>query len=60
MEKSALENFLLIALKPDNMPIGAMLIIVGYLFWVAIKQMIANDRLIKAGKKDKIFDEMIK
>ncbi len=60
MEKSALENFLLIAMKPDNMPIGAMLIIVGFLFWVAIKQMIANDKLIKSGKKEKIFDEMIK
>ncbi len=60
MEKSALENFLLIAMKPDNMPIGAMLIIVGFLFWVAIKQMIAHDKLIKADKKEKIFDEMIK
>ncbi len=60
MEKSAIENFLLIAMKPDNMPIGAMLIIVGFLFWVAIKQMIANDKLIKSGKKEKIFDEMIK
>lgn len=60
MEHSALENFLMIALKPDNMPIGAMLPIVGFLFWVAIKQMIANDKLIKAGKKEKIYDEMIK
>lgn len=60
MEKSGLENFLLIATKPDNMPIAAMLVIVGFLFWVAIKQMIANDKLIKAGKKDKIYDEMIK
>ena len=60
MDKSALENFLLIAMKPDNMPIGAMLIIVGFLFWVAIKQMIANDKLIKSGKKEKIYDEMIK
>lgn len=60
MEKSGLENFLLIATKPDNMPIGAMLILIGFLFWVAIKQMIANDKLIKSGKKQKIYDEMIK
>jgi|TARA_B110000467_G_scaffold81099_1_gene73236 hypothetical protein len=60
MELSALENFLLIALKPDNMPIGAMLPIVGFVFWVAIRQMVKHDRLIKKGKKEKIWDEMIK
>ena len=60
MELSPLENFLLIALKPDNMPIGAMLPIVGFVFWVAIRQMVKHDRLIKKGKKEKIWDEMIK
>ena len=57
---TALENFLLIALKPDNMPIGAMLPIVGFVFFVAIRQMIKNDRHIKNGQKEKIWDEMIK
>ncbi|CCQ91478.1 conserved hypothetical protein [Nitrospina gracilis 3/211] len=60
MQPSALENFLLIALKPDNMPIGGMLFIVAFVFWIAIRQMIKHDRLIKEGKKEKIFDEMIK
>jgi len=60
MEPTALENFLLIALKPDNMPIGAMLPIVGFVFWIAIRQMIKNDRHIKNGQKEKIWDEMIK
>ena len=60
MEPSALENFLLIALKPDNMPIGAMLPIVGFVFWIAVRQMIKHDRLIKDGKKEKVWDEMIK
>ncbi len=60
MEPSALENFLLIALKPDNMPIGAMLPVVGFVFFVAIRQMIKNDRHIKNGQKEKIWDEMIK
>ena len=60
MEPTALENFLLIALKPDNMPIGAMLPIVGFVFWIAIRQMIKNDRHIKNGEKEKIWDEMIK
>ena len=60
METTALENFLLIALKPDNMPFGAMLPIVGFVFFVAIRQMIKNDRHIKNGQKEKIWDEMIK
>ena len=60
MESTALENFLLIATKPDNIPIGAMLFFVGFVFWIAIKQMVKNDRLIKEGKKEKIWDEMIK
>ena len=54
MENSGLENFLLIATKPDNIPIGTMLIFVGWVFWIAIKQMIANDKWIKQGKKEKI------
>ena len=60
MENSGLENFLLIATKPDNIPIGSRLIFVGFVFWVAIKQMIANDKWIKQGKKEKVWDEMIK
>ena len=60
MEPTALENFLLIALKPDNMPIGAMLPIVGFVFWIAIRQMVKHDRWIKEGKKEKVWDEMIK
>ena len=37
-----------------------MLLFVGFVTWVAVKQMIANDKHIKAGKKEKIWDEMIK
>ena len=60
MEMSGLENFILIAMKPDNMPIGAMLFVVGFFFWIAIRQMVKHDRLIHQGKKEKIYDEMIK
>lgn len=60
MDNSGLENFLIIALKPDNMPIGAMLGIVAFLYWIAIRQMAKHDRLIKDKKKDKVYDEMIK
>ena len=60
MENSGLENFLLIATKPDYIPIGSMLIFVAWVFWIAVKQMIANDKWIKQGKKEKVWDEMIK
>ncbi len=60
MENSGLENFLIIALKPDNMPIAGMLGFIAFVFWVAIIQMVKHDRLIKDNKKDKIYDEMIK
>ena len=60
MENSGLQNFLLIATKPDNMPIAGMLVVVAFLFWVAIRQMIIHDRHIKKGKKEKVWDEMIK
>ena len=38
MENSGLENFLIIAMKPDNMPIGGMLFVVAGLFWIAINK----------------------
>ncbi|MBT3510009.1 MAG: hypothetical protein HN472_10770 [Nitrospina sp.] len=60
MGNSGLENFLLIATKPDNIPIGTMLIFVGWVFWVAVAQMIKHDKWIKEGKKEKVWDEMIK
>ena len=60
MENSGLENFLLIATKPDNIPIGTMLGFVAFVLWVAVKQMVVHDRLIKKDKKEKIWDEMIK
>jgi hypothetical protein len=60
MENSGLENFILIAMKPDNMPIAGMLFVVAFCFWIAVRQMVKHDKLIKEGQKDKIYDEMIK
>jgi len=60
MEPSALENFLLIALKPDNMPIGGMLFVVAFWYWIAIRQMLKHDKHIKENNKEKVYDEMIK
>ncbi|HJM43751.1 MAG: hypothetical protein QGG90_09790 [Nitrospinota bacterium] len=55
-----MEQFLEIFLKPDNIPISGMLLIVIFTVWLSLKQAFANDRLIKEGKKDKIYDDMMK
>jgi hypothetical protein len=33
---------------------------VGWVFWIAVKQMVAHDKWIKQDKKEKVWDEMIK
>jgi hypothetical protein len=43
-------NFNLIATKPDNVPIVAMIFLVGFFFWFAMHQAYANDRRIAAGE----------
>ena len=60
MDNSGLQNFLLIATKPDNIPIAGMLAIVFFLFGVAIFEMVKHDRHIKKGEKEKVYDDMIK
>ena len=44
-------NFLLIVKKPDNVPIVAMLFLVGFFFWLSMHQAIRNDERIAAGLK---------
>ncbi len=59
---SADTNFLRIISKPDNVPITLMVFILGFLLWVAFRQMANNDRrtergepLIEAGSDDKVL-----
>jgi len=42
-------NFYLIAAKPDNVPIGAMIFLLGIFTWVALRKAYLNDRQIAAG-----------
>ena len=55
-----MENFLLILTKPDNIPIAFMIPLVAFFVWLAISQGLRHDRLIKRGKKDDVYDEMIR
>ena len=54
----ALHQFLEILLKPDNIPIAGMLILVLFFTWVAFKQALRNDRLSEQGREDEILKEM--
>jgi hypothetical protein len=42
-------NFFLIAAKPDNVPIGAMIFLLGIFTWVALRKAYLNDKQIEAG-----------
>lgn len=54
----ALVQFVEILLKPDNIPIAAMLILVLFFTWVALKQALLNDRLVEEGREDEILKHM--
>jgi hypothetical protein len=42
-------NFYLIAAKPDNVPIGAMIFLLGIFTWIALRKAYLNDRQIVGG-----------
>lgn len=54
----ALKQFIEILLKPDNIPIVFMLVLVLFFTWVGFKQAIRNDRLIEQGREEDILKEM--
>lgn len=55
---NALRQFLDILLKPDNIPIAGMLVLVLFFTWVALRQALRNDRLAEEGREDEILREM--
>jgi len=42
-------NFFLIAAKPDNVPIGAMIFLLGIFTWIALRKAYLNDKHIASG-----------
>ena len=55
---AALWQFLDILLKPDNIPIAGMLVLVLFFTWVGFKQALRNDHLVEQGREDEILKEM--
>lgn len=57
---SGLDQFLDILLKPDNIPIAGMLLLVFFFTWVGLKQARRHDQLLEQGRTDQILKEMQK
>jgi hypothetical protein len=43
------DDFFIIAAKPDNVPIAAMIFLLGFFTWLALRKAYLNDRQIAAG-----------
>jgi len=57
---SGLQQFLNILTQADNIPIMAMMFLVLFFTYVALKQARRNDQLIEQGQRDQIIEEMRK
>ena len=55
-----MDNFLRIISQPDNIPIILLLISVLFCLFLSMRQAFRHDRLIAKGRKDEIYDEMVK
>lgn len=60
MQITGLQQFLDILTVPDNIPIMAMLILVMFFTYVALRQARRNDQLIEHGHRERIIEEMRK
>jgi hypothetical protein len=56
----ALKQFVEILVKPDNIPIAGMLVLVLYFTYLALRQALLNDRLIDEGREDEILKHLQK
>lgn len=55
-----MDNFLRIVSQPDNIPILLLLFAVLFCMYLSLRQAFRHDRLISQGRKDEIYDEMVK
>ncbi|QQR80298.1 MAG: hypothetical protein IPJ69_13455 [Deltaproteobacteria bacterium] len=53
-----MHNLIEILTEPDNIAILIMLVSTITCTWVAFREAIINDKLIKEGKKEKIYERM--
>ena len=53
-----MENFLRILLEGDNLPIALLIPVVCFFAWVAIRQALRHDRLLRDGRDREIRQDM--
>jgi len=58
LSPSGWDNFVAIAMKPDNIPILMMVGLVGFFTWMSLAEAAKNDRLIEEGRRDEILRRM--
>ena len=51
-------QFIDILVKPDNIPIVFMMVLVMFFTWLGFKQALRHDRLSEQGREDEILKEM--
>lgn len=59
-EEPRMDNFLRIVSQSDNIPILLLLVAVLFCLYLSLRQAFRHDRLIARGRKDEIYDEMVK
>jgi hypothetical protein len=55
---TGLENLALIASKPDNVPIIMMMVIFAFFTYMAVRDGLKHDKLIKQGRKQDVLKSM--
>ena len=55
---SALESFILMLVRPDNIPIIGMLVLVLGFTYLGFKEARKNDELIRQGREDEVLRKM--
>lgn len=56
--KTGLEQFLGIMLKPDNIPIIGLMVLMFFFSWLAFREARKNDQLIEEGRSDEVLKKM--
>jgi hypothetical protein len=56
--KTGWDQFVEILVKPDNIPIAGLLLLVFFFTWIGLKQARRHDQLIEQGREDEILKEM--
>lgn len=55
---TGLEQFLVIMLKPDNIPILGLMFLMFFFSWLAFREARKNDQLIEEGRSDEVLKKM--